>query len=122
MRSAGRITGALFLSGTAALLYQVLWAKQLTLVVGIQVYSITVAVSAFFAGLATGSAVFGRVADRVVNPARLYAFLEVLIAVFGVTATLSRSRILSRRSRFLKHTSVSSHGHFPFCLSEFPHS
>ena len=46
----------LFLSGTAALIYQVLWVRQLSLVVGIEVYSITIAVSAFFAGLAAGGA------------------------------------------------------------------
>jgi spermidine synthase len=40
----------LLLSGVPALIYQVLWARQLTLVVGVEVYSITVAVRAFFAG------------------------------------------------------------------------
>jgi spermidine synthase len=81
----------LFLSGVAALLYQVLWVRQLTLVVGIEVYSITVAVSAFFAGLAAGSAVLGRVADRWVRPLRLYAGLEVCVAVAGVLATVALS-------------------------------
>jgi spermidine synthase len=61
----------LLLSGAPALIYQVLWARQLTLVVGVEVYSITVAVSAFFAGLAAGGAVFGRLADRVGNPLRV---------------------------------------------------
>ena len=41
----------LFLSGAAALIYQTLWVKQLTLVVGIDVYAVTTAVAAFFAGL-----------------------------------------------------------------------
>ena len=40
---------ALFLSGTAALVFQVLWIRQLSLVVGVEIYSITIAVSAFFA-------------------------------------------------------------------------
>ncbi len=48
---------ALALSGMAAIVYQVLWVRQLGLVVGVEVYSITVAVSAFFAGLALGGAV-----------------------------------------------------------------
>src|SRR6202021_3201288 len=58
-----RFTLLLFFSGTAALIYQVLWIKQLSLVVGVEVYSITVSVSAFFAGLAGGGALLGRVAD-----------------------------------------------------------
>jgi spermidine synthase len=78
----------LFLSGVAALVYQVLWVRQLGLIVGVEVYSITIAVSAFFAGLGGGSAAFGRVADRVKSPARLYAALEVAIAVSAVTTTL----------------------------------
>ena len=78
----------LFLSGVAALAYQVLWVRQLSLVVGIEVYSITVAVSAFFAGLAAGGAVFGRIADRVVSAMRLYAGLEIAVAVCALATTL----------------------------------
>jgi predicted dienelactone hydrolase len=42
----------LFFSGLAALIYQTLWVKQLALVVGVEVYAVTVGISAFFAGLA----------------------------------------------------------------------
>ncbi len=42
----------LFFSGIAALIYQTIWIKQLTLVVGIDVYAVTTGVSGFFAGLA----------------------------------------------------------------------
>src|ERR1700760_4863279 len=58
----------LFCSGMAGLIYQILWIRQLTLVVGIEVYSITIAVSAFFAGLACGSVLLGRLADRATPP------------------------------------------------------
>jgi spermidine synthase len=78
----------LFCSGVAALVYQVLWIKQLSLVVGIEVYSIAIAVSAFFAGLALGSFVIGRWADRLERPLLLVSALEVGIAIFSVTATL----------------------------------
>ena len=54
----------LFISGGAALVYQVLWIKQLSLVVGVEVYAITTGISAFFAGLALGGLLFGRLADR----------------------------------------------------------
>src|SRR5579883_268234 len=80
---------ALFCSGMAGLIYQVLWIRQLTLVVGIEVYSITVAVSAFFAGLAAGSALLGRFTDRAKHPLLLYAALEAGIALTGVAATIA---------------------------------
>jgi spermidine synthase len=79
----------LFFSGVSALVYQAIWIKQLTLVVGVDIYAVTTGVSGFFAGLALGSAVFGRLADRSRNPLRMYAFLEVGIAILGVAATLT---------------------------------
>ncbi|SAK45562.1 spermidine synthase [Caballeronia pedi] len=77
----------LFASGMAALIYQVLWVKQLTLVVGIEVQAVTIAISAFFAGLAIGGWCFGRLADRVAQPFLLYAALEVAALVLGIGAT-----------------------------------
>src|SRR5580658_6407090 len=79
----------LFFSGTAALIYQVLWIRQLSLVVGMEVYSITIAVSAFFAGLAAGGALLGRLADRQQRPLLLYCLLEICAAIAGVAATLA---------------------------------
>jgi spermidine synthase len=79
---------ALFCSGAAALVYQVLWIKQLSLVVGVEVYSIAVAVSAFFAGLALGGFVLGRRADRVVRPLLLYAILEAGVAILAIVSTI----------------------------------
>ncbi|MDR9752788.1 fused MFS/spermidine synthase [Pseudomonas sp. SZMC_28357] len=81
----------LFISGAAALVYQVLWIKQLSLVVGVEVYAITTGISAFFAGLALGGLLFGRWADRLQRPVRLYAGLEVLVALIGVGATMAMS-------------------------------
>ena len=77
----------LVISGTAALVYQVLWIKQLTLIVGVDVYAVTIGVSAFFAGLALGGLLLGRWADNVARPLRLYAALEVGVALAGVLIT-----------------------------------
>lgn len=82
----------LFLSGTAALIYQVLWIKQLSLVVGVEVHAITAAIGSFFAGLGFGGLVLGRLADRVARPARLYAALELAVAVLAVATTLILAR------------------------------
>jgi spermidine synthase len=78
----------LFLSGVAALVYQVLWVKQLALIVGVDVYAVTTAVSAFFAGLAIGGGLFGRRADRSERPLRLFAALEAGTGILGLTTTL----------------------------------
>lgn len=78
----------LFLSGLAALVYQILWVKQLSLIVGVDVYAVTIGVSAFFAGLALGGLALGRTADAVTRPLLFYGLLEIGVAILGVAATL----------------------------------
>ncbi len=75
-----------------ALVYETLWVRQLGRVVGVEVHAVSIAISAFFAGLALGGASLGRVADRVPRPVRLYAQLEAGVAAFGVLSTLALSR------------------------------
>ncbi len=76
-------------SGSAALIYQVIWVKQLTLIVGVDVYAVTTGVSAFFAGLALGGLLLGRWVDRVTRPLRFYAVLELGVALVGVLMTIA---------------------------------
>ena len=82
-------------SGDAALVFQVLWIKQLSLIVGVDVHAVAIGVGAFFAGLGIGSYLWGRIADRSRRPFRLYAGLEAACAVLGFVATL----LLARRRR-----------------------
>jgi spermidine synthase len=77
----------LFGSGAASLIFQLLWIKQLSLVVGVEVRAIAAVVSAYFLGLALGSAFWGRIADRVTRPFRLYGLIEIGVALAGVAAT-----------------------------------
>ena len=79
-------------SGTTALVFETLWVKQLGRVVGVEVHAVSVALAAFFAGLALGSAFFGRRADRTAHPLRLYACLEAGAAASGVASTLALAR------------------------------
>jgi predicted membrane-bound spermidine synthase len=79
----------LVISGTAALIYQVLWIKQLTLIVGVDVFAVTTGVSAFFGGLALGGLLLGRWVDRVKRPLRVYSVLEIGVALVGVLMTLA---------------------------------
>ncbi len=82
-----------FFSGSAALTYQVLWVRQLGIVVGVDVYAVTTCIGAFFAGLALGSFLFGRRADRDARPLLSYGLLELGIGLSGALATIALSRI-----------------------------
>ncbi len=56
-------------------------------------HAVTIVLGAFFGGLAAGSIVFGRMADRTVRPFRLYAGLEAAAAAAGVAATIAAARV-----------------------------
>ncbi|MBB5190731.1 putative membrane-bound spermidine synthase [Silvimonas terrae] len=83
-----RQSALLFVSGAASLVYQVIWVKQLGLIVGVDVYAVTTAISAFFLGLALGGWWLGRWADRVAQPLQFYGTLEVAVAVSGLAGSL----------------------------------
>ncbi len=73
-------------SGGAALLYQLLWARQLSLVFGNAVEAVATVVATFMAGLGIGAALAARFADRLPTASRrrVYAVLEVGIAASAV--------------------------------------
>jgi spermidine synthase len=75
-----------FASGFAALLYQVIWQRMLAIFSGADVYSVTIIVSAFMAGLGIGSLAGGHVADRVSERTSLALFgaAELAVAAFGI--------------------------------------
>ena len=75
----------ILLSGAAGLIYEVVWARQLTLFIGNTAIANAAVLTAFMAGLALGSLVLGRRADRIARPLRLYALLEILIGCYGAT-------------------------------------
>jgi spermidine synthase len=71
------------LSGLAAMVFQIAWARLLALVIGSSVYAFALLVSAFILGLAVGSSFASRVADRLRNPTLAFALAEIGI---GATA------------------------------------
>lgn len=53
-----------FISGASGLIYEVLWARMPTLSFGVTVLAAATVMAAFMGGLALGSYLFGRWADR----------------------------------------------------------
>jgi predicted membrane-bound spermidine synthase/tetratricopeptide (TPR) repeat protein len=72
-----------FFSGAAGLIYQVVWTRMLTQIFGNTTYAIATVLSAFMAGLAIGSYLFGQIADRGKNDFLLYGILEFGVGVYG---------------------------------------
>jgi spermidine synthase len=91
-------------SGFSALIFEVLWTKHLSLTFGSTIWAVGIVVATFMGGLALGGAIFGRIADRARNPLRLYALLELGIAV---SAVLFRPAL-----RGVEYFYVALHGQF----------
>jgi spermidine synthase len=72
----------LFLSGVAGLIYEVVWTRVLGISFGHTVWAMTTVLAVFMGGLAAGSLLFGRVADRVRRPIVLYGLLEVALGLY----------------------------------------
>ncbi|HYF51586.1 MAG TPA: fused MFS/spermidine synthase [Planctomycetota bacterium] len=70
------------LSGACALIYEVLWCRQLGLVFGNTVHSLSAVLTSFMGGLALGSFVAGRVCHRLKRPLLVYGVLELAIGVY----------------------------------------
>lgn len=79
-----------FLSGISGLIYQVLWLRLLSLVFGVTTYAASAVLASFMGGLALGSSIGGRIADRARSPLLWYALIELLI---GLSALLSASML-----------------------------
>ena len=76
---------AFFLSGFAALVYQVAWQRLLFVVVGVDIESVTIVVSTFMFGLGVGALLGGILADRF--PRRIllaFCLFEAAIAAYGL--------------------------------------
>ncbi len=66
-----------FISGFSGLVYEIVWSRLFVYTMGTSNLSIAVVVSVFMGGLALGSGLGGRVADRVQSPLRTYAWLVI---------------------------------------------
>lgn len=74
----------LFLSGISALIFETLWLRLSGLAFGNSIWAAALILSSFMAGLALGTAIAASAKFRS-RPLKLYAGLEIAVAVFGCT-------------------------------------
>ena len=78
-----------FMSGMAALVYQVVFAKGLALIFGSTSHASTIVLATYMSGLALGSWLGGKFAERVTRPILVYAGAELGIALVCVFAPIT---------------------------------
>ncbi|HEV8428787.1 MAG TPA: fused MFS/spermidine synthase [Pyrinomonadaceae bacterium] len=76
------------LSGATGLVYEVLWARMLGLVFGATTLAVSTVLAAFMGGLALGSALAGKLAQKIKKPLRVYGLMEILIALYALMVPL----------------------------------
>jgi predicted membrane-bound spermidine synthase len=77
-----------FISGCSALIYQVCWQRSLYGVIGVDIDSVTIVVSAFMLGIGMGGMSGGWLADRFpLQRIRIFAIAELSIALYGAATT-----------------------------------
>ena len=89
------IAALFFLSGSAGLVYEVVWTRVFADIVGSTALSMTAVFSVFLLALATGAHLFGRVTVSGARALRLYGLLEVAIAL---SALASSAALIGGRS------------------------
>jgi spermidine synthase len=78
-----KVLALFFFSGATGLVYEVLWSKYLSLLLGSTVQAQTIVLAAFMGGLALGNRLFGKRADLLRRPVSTYGILEAIIGFWG---------------------------------------
>jgi spermidine synthase len=88
LTTASRVALLLLASGFCSLVYQVAWLRLLRLVFGASTAASAAVLAVFMGGLGAGALLLGPRADRSPSPLRLYARLEVGIALAAAATPL----------------------------------
>ncbi len=72
------------ISGMTALIYEIIWIRPLSLVFGTTVYAVSTIIASFILGLAIGSWIAGRFSDRLQNPLKYFALIQIAVGFFGI--------------------------------------
>jgi spermidine synthase len=86
MQTAARLVayGLFFFSGATALVYQVTWLRDLSLIFGASFEATSIVLASFMGGLALGGFLAGRVTESLHRPLSAYGALEIAIALFAM--------------------------------------
>jgi len=73
-------------TGFFALVYEVCWIREASLVFGSTTYAFSTVLAVFFGGMAVGSYLFGRRSRGLARPVRLYGILEIGLGAFALVS------------------------------------
>lgn len=81
----------IFLTGATGLIFQVVWQKYLSYLIGSEARSVSLVVAIFLLGLATGYQFWGKVSERISDRKKLlkiYGYIELAIGAYAIVFPL----------------------------------
>ncbi len=106
-----------FASGFSGLIYESVWSHYVKLFLGHAAYAQTLVLTVFIGGLAAGSWICARIAERIRNPLRVYALIE---AAIGAVALLFHAIFVAATDwAFASLLPASCDQASTFCLSQW---
>jgi spermidine synthase len=110
------ITAFFFLSGMCGLIYQVVWTRALSLIFGHTTFAISTVITAFMGGLALGSHVLGKWADReggaiaALGGSRQFVMYGILELCVGLYCLATPALFAVVESVYLRFSDLPFHG------------
>ncbi len=105
-----------FATGVTGLVYEIVWTRMLILAFGSTQFAVTTVLTAFMAGLAFGSLIFGRIVDSYRRPVVLYGLVELTIGIYSILTPFLFSVI---KNIYLTHLSSGELHYASFSLTQF---
>lgn len=92
-----------FLSGVSSLIHEICWVRQATLTFGVSIYAYSAVLTAYMGGMAIGGYWIGRHADRAARPLRLFAWLQIGLAMMGLLVPFALSGLSVLYAAAVRH-------------------
>ena len=91
----------MFASGATGLVWQMVWTAQFGLALGHEIVAVLSVIAAFFGGIAAGALLLAHRLERSLHPARWYAVLECMIAIWALLVAVASPSLLPQLSHWI---------------------
>ena len=108
------------LTGTASFIYEIVWIRMLTLVLGASTHAFELMLSAFILGLAIGSLWIRRRIDRLKSPIKTLGIIQVIMGILALSTLLIYDGTFNIMQYMISALSKTNQGYILFNL--FSHS
>ncbi len=83
------------ISGMTALIYELVWVRQLQLVLGSSNYAVSLMLTAVMSGFALGSYLFRNISGRSKNPLMLFSWIQFAIGAYALLGIITLNQMSS---------------------------